>query len=114
MTRPSSCSRLRASADFVAVRPAIPLPGVITAEAIRLGRMVHALLPDDSEVAGLLALMLLTDARRAARTDANGELMPMADQDRSRWNATDIEEGVALITDALPKGRSGRTSCKRR
>jgi RNA polymerase sigma factor (sigma-70 family) len=79
----------------------------LSAEAIRLGRIVHTLLPDDSEVAGLLALMLLTDARRAARTDTNGELVPMADQDRSRWNAADIEEGVALITDALPKGPVG-------
>lgn len=79
----------------------------LSAEAIRLGRLIKGLLPDDSEVAGLLALMVLTDARRAARTDANGELVPMADQDRSRWNAAAIEEGVALITEALPKGPLG-------
>jgi RNA polymerase sigma factor (sigma-70 family) len=81
--------------------------GELSAEAIRLGRMVRGLLPGDSEVAGLLALMVLTDARRAARTGANGELIPMAEQDRSRWNAADIAEGVALITDALPHGPVG-------
>ena len=81
--------------------------GDLTSEAIRLARMVHRLLPDDSEVAGLLALMLLTDARRPARTGPQGELIPMADQDRSLWNADQIAEGVALITAALPKGPIG-------
>jgi RNA polymerase sigma factor (sigma-70 family) len=81
--------------------------GELTAEAIRLTRMVHRLLPDDGEVAGLLALMLLTDARRPARTGADGELVPMAEQDRSLWNADSIAEGVALITDALPRGPTG-------
>jgi RNA polymerase sigma factor (sigma-70 family) len=79
----------------------------LSAEAIRLARMVHRLLPDDGEVAGLLALMLLTDARRPARTGPDGELIPMAEQDRSRWNAGYIAEGVALITDALPRGPTG-------
>ena len=59
----------------------------LAAEAIRLARMLHRLLPDDGEVAGLLALMLLTDARRPARTGPDGELVPMAEQDRSLWNA---------------------------
>jgi RNA polymerase sigma factor (sigma-70 family) len=79
----------------------------LSAEAIRLARMVHRLLPDDGEVTGLLALMLLTDARRPARTGPGGELIPMAEQDRSRWNADYIAEGVALITDALPRGPIG-------
>jgi RNA polymerase sigma factor (sigma-70 family) len=76
-------------------------------EAIRLTRLVHRLLPDDSEVAGLLALMLLTDARRPARTDASGALVPMASQDRGRWDADHIAEGVALVTAALPRGGVG-------
>jgi RNA polymerase sigma factor (sigma-70 family) len=79
----------------------------LTAEAIRLARLVHRLLPDDGEVAGLLALMLLTDARRPARTGPHGELIPMADQDRSLWDADSIAEGMALVTEALPKGPIG-------
>jgi RNA polymerase sigma factor (sigma-70 family) len=79
----------------------------LAAEAIRLTRIVHRLLPDDEEVTGLLALMLLTDARRAARTGPDGALVPMAEQDRSLWSAADIAEGVALITAALPRGATG-------
>ncbi len=79
----------------------------LAAEAIRLARMVHRLLPEDGEVTGLLALMLLTDARRPARAGPQGELIPLAEQDRSLWNAASIAEGVALITDALPKGATG-------
>jgi RNA polymerase sigma factor (sigma-70 family) len=79
----------------------------LSAEAIRLARMVHGLLPDDGEVTGLLALMLLTDARRPARTGPDGRLIPMAEQDRALWNADHIAEGVALITDALPRGATG-------
>ncbi|MET9622000.1 DUF6596 domain-containing protein [Streptomyces sp. NPDC006464] len=79
----------------------------LSAEAIRLTRAVHATLPDDSEVAGLLALMLLTNARGAARTGPSGELIPLADQDRSRWDAAAIAEGVALVTAALPRGPVG-------
>jgi RNA polymerase sigma factor (sigma-70 family) len=75
--------------------------GDLTAEAIRLARMVHRLLPGDGEVAGLLALMLLTDARRPARTGPDGELVPLAEQDRSRWNAGTIAEGVDLVTRTL-------------
>ncbi|GAA2415545.1 sigma factor-like helix-turn-helix DNA-binding protein [Nonomuraea africana] len=79
----------------------------LSAEAIRLTRMVHRLLPDDGEVVGLLALMLLTDARRPARTGRDGALIPMAEQDRTLWNADFIAEGVALISDALPRGATG-------
>jgi predicted RNA polymerase sigma factor len=65
------------------------------------------LLPSDGEVAGLLALMLLTDARRRARTGPHGELIPMAEQDRSLWDPDSIAEGVALVTEALPRGPIG-------
>ena len=73
----------------------------LTAEAMRLTRAVHRALPDDGEVAGLLALMLLTDARRAARTDAAGGLVPLAEQDRSRWDRDAVDKGVALVTATL-------------
>jgi RNA polymerase sigma factor (sigma-70 family) len=73
----------------------------LTGEAIRLTRMVHGLLPEDGEVAGLLALMLLTDARRPARTGGDGALIPLAEQNRLLWNAGAIREGVALITESL-------------
>ncbi|WP_433356917.1 RNA polymerase sigma factor [Microtetraspora malaysiensis] len=76
-------------------------------EAIRLARMVQRLLPEDGEVTGLLALMLLTHARRAARTGPDGALIPMAEQDRSRWDADCVAEGVALISEALPRGDAG-------
>jgi RNA polymerase sigma factor (sigma-70 family) len=79
----------------------------LTTEAIRLARAVHRLLPDDGEVAGLLALMLLTDARRPARTRSDGTLVPLADQDRGRWNRAFIREGVALITDTLARAPLG-------
>jgi RNA polymerase sigma factor (sigma-70 family) len=79
----------------------------LTSEAIRLARAVHRLLPDDGEVAGLLALMLLTDARRPARTRPDGTLVPLADQDRARWNRAFIQEGVALITDMLARAPLG-------
>jgi RNA polymerase sigma factor (sigma-70 family) len=73
----------------------------LTAEAIRLTRQLRDRLPDDGEVAGLLALMLLTDARRPARTSTAGALVPLAEQDRRLWDARAIAEGVALITGAL-------------
>jgi RNA polymerase sigma factor (sigma-70 family) len=79
----------------------------LAAETIRLTRVVHRLLPDDGEVSGLLALMLLTDARRPARTGPAGELIPMAEQDRNLWNAAQITEGVALVTTALARGPAG-------
>jgi RNA polymerase sigma factor (sigma-70 family) len=79
----------------------------LSAEAIRLTRMVHATLPDDPEVAGLLALMLLNEARRPARTGQGGELVPLAEQDRARWDVVLVAEGVGLISAALPKGKVG-------
>lgn len=79
----------------------------LSTEAIRLARGVYRLLPDDGEVAGLLALMLLTDARRAARSGPSGELIPLDEQDRSRWDRAMIAEGVALVSTALSKGAVG-------
>jgi RNA polymerase sigma factor (sigma-70 family) len=79
----------------------------LTAEAIRLARLLHGLLPDEGEVAGLLALMLLTDARRAARTGTDGTLVPLAEQRRELWNADQIEEGVALLTHTLGRSPAG-------
>lgn len=76
-------------------------------EAIRLARVVHTRRPADCEVAGLLALMLLTDARRLARTNNAGELIPLGEQDRSLWNQQQIAEGVALVASALGKGSVG-------
>jgi RNA polymerase sigma factor (sigma-70 family) len=76
-------------------------------EAIRLGRALHEARPDDGEVTGLLALMLLVHARHRARTASDGSLTPMAEQDRSRWDRTAIDEGIALITTALPRGPTG-------
>lgn len=80
----------------------------LSEEAIRLTRMVAAMLPEDPEISGLLALMLLNEARRPARTGQRGELVPLADQDRSRWDQVMIAEGVALITSALPLGKVGQ------
>lgn len=79
----------------------------LSSEAIRLTRMLHALLPNAAEVAGLLALMLLTDARREARTGADGELISLDEQDRTRWDQALIVEGIALISATLPKGSVG-------
>lgn len=76
-------------------------------EAIRLARALRDLLPGDGEVAGLLALMLLTDARRPARTGADGELIPLQEQDRTLWDPTAIAEGVALVTETLSRGSVG-------
>jgi RNA polymerase sigma factor (sigma-70 family) len=79
----------------------------LAAEAIRLARIVRAKLPDDPEVEGLLALMLLTDARRAARTGPDDEPIPLDKQDRSFWDRAQVEEGVAIITRALARGAAG-------
>jgi RNA polymerase sigma factor (sigma-70 family) len=79
----------------------------LSIEAIRLTRVVHDARPDEGEVAGLLALMLLTDARRAARSGPDGELIPLDRQDRSLWDQRQIAEGVALISDTLPRGAVG-------
>jgi predicted RNA polymerase sigma factor len=75
----------------------------LTTEAIRLARMLHQLVPGDGEVVGLLALMLLTDARRAARTEADGSIVPLDEQNRDLWNNAQIQEGVALLESTLGK-----------
>jgi RNA polymerase sigma factor (sigma-70 family) len=79
----------------------------LASEAVRIARALHRLLPDEPEVAGLLALMLLTDARRHARTGPNEELIPLDEQDRTRWDRDEIAEGVALVSGALSRGRVG-------
>ena len=79
----------------------------LSSEAIRLARMVHTELPDHPEVTGLLALMLLTDARRPARLDAEGEPIPLPEQDRRRWDRAEIAEGIALLDEAIAVGRVG-------
>ena len=79
----------------------------LSSEAIRLARAAHELLPESGEVSGLLALMLLTDARRAARSGPNGEIVPLDEQDRSLWDKEAIAEGVRLVTDAMTLGPAG-------
>jgi RNA polymerase sigma factor (sigma-70 family) len=79
----------------------------VSGEAIRLARIMQGAVPEDPEAAGLLALMLLTDARRFARTGPGGELIPLAEQDRTRWDRDLIAEGVALITGMLGRGHAG-------
>ena len=81
-----------------------PIRHDLTAEAIRLTRLLRALLPEDGEVAGLLALMLLTEARRSARVSASGELIPLAEQDRVAWDAALIAEGHGLVRERLAAG----------
>jgi len=81
--------------------------GDLSAQAIRLGRMTSGLLPDESEVLGLLALMLLQDSRRDARVDADGDLVLLGDQDRSRWDRAEIGEGLSVLARALAIGRAG-------
>ena len=79
----------------------------LCAEAIRLGRLLAQLMPDEPEVTGLLALMLLAESRRAARTTPGGDLVLLADQDRSRWDGQLIAEGQALVRRCLRRGRPG-------
>lgn len=79
----------------------------LSKEAIRLARIMRQLQPEDSEVAGLLALMLLTDARRTARTNSDGDLIGLMEQDRSLWNAEQIDEGIKLLSETLPRGTVG-------
>jgi len=79
----------------------------LAAEALRLGAILHRLLPGETEVAGLLALMLLTDARRLARSGPDGELIPLDEQDRTRWDRAEIAEGTALLAETLPRGAVG-------
>ena len=78
-----------------------PLRPGLTAEAIRLTRLIRTLMPEDGEVAGLLALMLLTEARRTARVSASGELVTLAEQDRGTWDAALIAEGHGLVRERL-------------
>jgi len=85
---------------------ALTIPA-LSAEAIRLTRWLHRLLPGDGEVTGLLALMLLTEARRPARTGPDGTLIPLAEQDRARWDQRQITEGIALVSDVLPRDEVG-------
>jgi len=79
----------------------------LAAEAIRLGKMLATLMPDEAEPLGLVALMLLQDSRRAARTGPDGELVLLDDQDRSRWDRAEIDEGLALVETVLRRGRPG-------
>jgi predicted RNA polymerase sigma factor len=80
----------------------------LSAEALRLTRMLRGLVPSDGEVAGLLALMLLTDARRPARTGTDGSLIALEEQDRSRWEAAAIEEGLAILSATLGRHPVGQ------
>jgi RNA polymerase sigma-70 factor (ECF subfamily) len=90
---------------YLSSDPAVdPVRADLTAEAIRLTRLLHALMPADGEVTGLLALMLLTEARRTARVSATGELITLVDQDRSSWDRTLIAEGHALVRTRLAAG----------
>jgi RNA polymerase sigma factor (sigma-70 family) len=79
----------------------------LSSDAIRLTRALLHSVPDAAEIMGLLALMLLTDARRPARVNEHGDLVPLAEQDRARWNVALIQEGIALVTSALPRGAVG-------
>ncbi|WP_433272075.1 RNA polymerase sigma factor [Actinosynnema sp. CS-041913] len=92
---------------YSATAGAEPVRRRLCAEAIRLARTLVELMPDEPEAVGLLALMLLHDSRREARTDAAGDLVALSDQDRTRWDAERIAEGVALLDSALRRGRPG-------
>jgi RNA polymerase sigma factor (sigma-70 family) len=92
---------------YTATSGAHLLRAELTAEAIRLARALHRLVPGDSEVAGLLGLLLLTDARRQARTAPDGSLVALSEQDRTLWDTEAIAEGVALVTNTLSRGPIG-------
>lgn len=92
---------------YLATGPTHPMRGDLTDEAIRLGRLLRSLLPEEGEVAGLLALMLLSDARRAARVSASGELVTLDEQDRGAWNRTMIAEGHALVRERIAAVAAG-------
>ncbi len=96
------------SEGYLATGPAIdPLRHDLTAEAIRLTRLIHTLLPQDGEVTGLLALMLLTEARRTARVSAGGDLVTLDEQDRGTWDAALIAEGHRLVRERLAAAAAG-------
>ena len=88
--------------------------GELCSEAIRLGRLLARLMPDEAEVHGLLALMLLHDSRRAARVDERGRYVPLDEQDRAQWDEGRIREGLRALETALALRRPGRTSCRPR
>jgi RNA polymerase sigma-70 factor (ECF subfamily) len=93
---------------YLATGPgADPVRPALTTEAVRLTRLLHELLPDDGEVTGLLALMLLIEARRAARVSASGELVPLAEQDRGAWDAELVAEGHRLVRERLAAAAAG-------
>ncbi len=92
---------------YLATSGSSPVRADLTGEAIRLCRVLRSLLPTEPEVAGLLALMLLTDARRTARFSADGVLVPLTEQDRSSWDPASIEEGLALVRECLAVNRPG-------
>jgi RNA polymerase sigma-70 factor (ECF subfamily) len=84
-----------------------PVRAELCDEAVRLGRTLRSLLPDEPEVAGLLALLLLSDARRRSRFDENGELVPLPEQDRGGWDRTLVAEGHAIVRECLARNRPG-------
>ncbi|MGV8965089.1 MAG: RNA polymerase sigma factor [Cellulomonas sp.] len=99
----AACVYLMFNEGYAATSGDDPLRRDLLDEAIRLGRILHSLLPDDASLTGLLALMLLHDSRRHARVDADGELVLLADQDRSRWSRDQIREGVELLGEGLAR-----------
>nr|WP_141587017.1 RNA polymerase sigma factor [Actinomadura sp. WMMA1423] len=92
---------------YAATEGADPVRAGLCAEAIRLARLLHDLAPGDPEVAGLLALLLLQHSRHAARTDESGDLVALDEQDRRRWDHAAVNEGVALVNEALRRGEPG-------
>ncbi|MFI5714545.1 RNA polymerase sigma factor [Nocardia sp. NPDC051750] len=102
-----TCHLMFTTGHTVSTGASVHDPG-LAGEAIRLTRILHRAVPDHAEVAGALALMLLTHARAGARTDMRGELVPLAEQDRSRWNGDAIAEGIGILERVLPRGHIGR------
>ena len=102
-----TCHLMFTTAHTVSTGASVHDPG-LAREAIRLTRVLYRAVPDHDEVAGALALMLLTHARTEARTDTRGELVPLAEQDRSRWDGDAIAEGAGILERVLPRGHIGR------
>ncbi len=99
----AACVYLLFNEGYAATAGAAPIRPALADEAVRLGRLLHGLMPDEPALTGLLALMLLQDSRRPARVDADGELVLLADQDRSRWRKEMIREGVELLGEGLAR-----------
>ncbi len=99
----AGCAYLLFNEGYAATGGADPIRPELADEAIRLGRLLHRLMPDQAELTGLLALMLLHDSRRRARVSAAGDLILLADQDRSLWNRPQIKEGVELLGEGLAR-----------